>query len=209
MLEVPVYNVSGEKVDALQVDEARLGGQVNIPLLKQAIVAYHANRRQGTVRTKSRADVEGSTRKVYRQKGTGQARRGNARTNIMRGGGMAFAKRPREYRKGLPRAMRRAALKSALLAKILGGDMLILQGLAAASPKTKTMAQVLKNLKINRSCLLTLAAADRNIYLSSRNLPDLTVMVAADLNAFDVATRQKMLMTPEAIQAVLKPEASA
>ena len=209
MLEVPVYSVSGEKVDTLQVDEARLGGQVNIPLLKQAIVAYHANRRQGTVRTKSRADVEGSTRKLYRQKGTGQARRGNIRTNIMRGGGMAFAKRPREYRRGLPRAMRKAALKSALLAKILGGDLLIVQGLAAEAPRTKTMAQVLKNLKINRSCLLTLAERDRNLYLSSRNLSDLTVMVAADLNAFDVATRQKMLMTPEAMAAVLKPEASA
>lgn len=209
MVEVPVYNTSGQKVDAWQVDEALLGGRVNAPLLKQAIVTYHANRRQGTVRTKSRADVEGSTRKLYKQKGTGNARRGNIRTNIMRGGGMAFAKRPRDFRKAFPRKMRKAALDSALLAKILGGDLLVVQGLSADAPKTKAMVQILRNLRINRSCLLTLAGRDRNLYLSARNIPDLTVQIAPELNAFDVATRQKMLVTDEAMKLLLKREASA
>jgi len=209
MVEVPVYNTSGQKVDAWKVDEALLGGRVNVSLLKQAIVTYHANRRQGTVRTKSRSDVEGSTRKLYKQKGTGNARRGNIRTNVMRGGGMAFAKRPRDFRKPFPRKMRRAALDSALLAKILGGDLLIVQGLAAQAPKTKMMAQLLKALQIDRSCLLTLAERDRNLYLSARNHPDLTVMIAQDLNAFDVATRQKLLVTAEAMKRILDREASA
>ena len=209
MVEVPVYNTSGQKVDTWKVDETLLGGRVNVPLLKQAIVTYHANRRQGTVRTKSRADVEGSTRKLYKQKGTGNARRGNIRTNVMRGGGMAFAKRPRDFRKGFPKKMRRAALDSALLAKILGGDLLIVQGLAAEAPKTKMMALLLKNLQIDRSCLLTLADQDRNLYLSARNHPDLTVMIARDLNAFDVATRQKLLVTAEAMKRILDREASA
>jgi len=209
MAEVPVYNTSGEKVDTWKVEERLLGGRVNVALLKQAIVIYHANRRQGTVRTKSRADVEGSTRKLYKQKGTGNARRGNIRTNIMRGGGMAFAKRPRDFRKPLPRKMRKAALDSALLAKILGGDLLVVQGLSAEAPKTKVMAQIMKNLKIDRSCLLTLAERDRNIYLSARNLPDLTVQIAEELNAFDVATRQKMLVTAEAMKLIMDREASA
>jgi large subunit ribosomal protein L4 len=209
MAEVPVYNTSGQKVDTWKVEERLLGGRVNVALLKQAIVIYHANRRQGTVRTKSRADVEGSTRKLYKQKGTGNARRGNIRTNIMRGGGMAFAKRPRDFRKPLPRKMRKAALDSALLAKILGGDLLVVQGLSAEAPKTKVMAQIMKNLKIDRSCLLTLAERDRNIYLSARNLPDLTVQIAEELNAFDVATRQKMLVTAEAMKLIMDREASA
>ena len=209
MVEVPIYDMSGQKVDTWKVEEGLLGGRVNVALLKQAIVTYHANRRQGTVRTKSRSDVAGSTRKLYKQKGTGNARRGNIRTNIMRGGGMAFAKRPRDFRKAFPRKMRKAALNSALLAKILGGDLMVLQGLSAATPKTKPMAQLLKALQIDRSCLLTLADRDRNVYLSARNLPDLTVRIAAELNAFDVATRQKMLVTAEAMKLILNREASA
>jgi len=209
MVEVPIYNTSGQKVDTWKVEESLLGGRVNVALLKQAIVSYHANRRQGTVRTKSRADVEGSTRKLYKQKGTGNARRGNIRTNVMRGGGMAFAKRPRDFRQAFPRKMRRAALQSALLAKILGGDLLVVQGLSADAPKTKVMAQVLRNLQINRSCLLALADRDRNVYLSARNIPDLTVRIAQELNAFDVATRQKMLVTDEAMKLLLNREASA
>jgi large subunit ribosomal protein L4 len=209
MVEVPVYNTSGQKVDTWKVEESLLGGRVNVALLKQAIVIYHANRRQGTVRTKSRADVEGSTKKLFKQKGTGNARRGNIRTNVMRGGGMAFAKRPRDFRKPLPKKMRKAALDSALLAKILGGDMMVVQGLAAEAPKTKLMAKLLKDLQINRSCLLTLADRDRNLYLSARNHPDLTVMIAQDLNAFDVATRQKMLVTAEAMKLIMDREAKA
>ncbi|MBN1942244.1 MAG: 50S ribosomal protein L4 [Phycisphaerae bacterium] len=206
MLEVPVYNTDGKKIDTFQVDEASLGSQVNVDLLKQAVVAYHANRRQGTVKTKGRGEVAYSTRKLYRQKGTGNARRGAQSTNLLRGGGHAFAKRPRDFRKALPRKMRQAALRSAILAKILGQDLCIVQGLAAEAPKTKTMAALLKNLEINRSCLLALKDRDANLYLSSRNIPDLTVRVAGELNAYDVATRQKMVVTPDAMQALCSRE---
>jgi len=208
MLEVPIYNTAGEKIDTLKVDESVFGGTVNVSLLKQAIVAYHANRRQGTVATKGRSQVDGSTRKLFRQKGTGNARRGNIRTNVLRGGGVAFAKDPkRSFRKTLPRKMRKAALGSAILAKILGQDLMVVDGLKVKSPKTGDMAAVLKNLKINRSCLLALADRDRNVYLSSRNIADLTVRVASELNAFDVATRQKMLVTAEAMKALAGEEA--
>lgn len=208
MLEVPVYNTNGEKIDSLQVDEARFGGVVNVPLVKQAIVAYHANRRQGAAATKSRGQVAGSTKKMFRQKGTGYARRGSRRTNILRGGGMAFGKKPRSFRKKLPRNMRKAALASAILAKMLGEDLLVIDGLRMDAPKTADLARLLRALEINRSCLLALHDRDPNVYLSSRNLPDLTVRTTAELNAFDVAMRRKMLVTSEAMQAWLAPEAS-
>ena len=202
-MEVTVYSTTGEKVDTLKVDEARLGGEVNVDLLKQAIVAYRANSRRGAAATKGRADVHGSSRKVFRQKGTGNARRGNIRTGVVRGGGMAFAKKPRSFRKGLPRKMRRRALESAILAKILGEDLLVVEGLRADQPKTKVVAEVLKKREINRSCVLALGEHDPNLYKSARNLPDVTVRAADQLNAFDVATRQKMLATREAMDALL------
>ncbi|MHC4179839.1 MAG: 50S ribosomal protein L4 [Planctomycetota bacterium] len=209
MLDIPVYNTDGEKVDTMKVDERLLGSTVNAPLLKQAIVGYHANRRQGTVATKGRGMVAGSTRKMFKQKGTGRARRGPRRTPVVRGGGHTFAKVPRSFRQNMPKKMRRAALKSAVLAKILGEDLLIVDALGFDAPKTSQMASVVKNLKINRSCLLTLADRDANVYLSSRNIPDLTIRIAAELNAFDVATRQKMLITADAMKALLGEEAKA
>ena len=206
MLEVPVYNTDGKKVDTMTVDERVFGSTVNAPLLKQAIVAYHANKRRGTAATKSRGMVVGSTRKIFRQKGTGRARRGAVRTPMLRGGGHTFAKTPHSFRKTLPRKMRRVALKTAILAKILGEDLMVIDGLSFSAPKTRQMARIVKNLRIDRSCLLALAERDSNVYLSSRNIGDLTVRIAAELNAFDVATRQKMLATTEAMKALIDRE---
>jgi large subunit ribosomal protein L4 len=206
MLEVPIYNTDGQKVGAFEVDENRLGGEVNVQLLKQAVVAYHSARRQGTVATKGRAQVAGSTKKLYAQKHTGRARRGNLRTNVMRGGGVGFPKLPRSYRLTLPKQMKKGALDSAILAKIIGNDMMMLDGLKVDAPKTKVLANIMDKLQIKRSCLMAVGARDRNVYLSSRNLQDLTVMPASDLNAFDVATRQKMIVTREAMEAILAQE---
>ncbi|MHC4295124.1 MAG: 50S ribosomal protein L4, partial [Planctomycetota bacterium] len=195
MFKVTVYNPSGEKVDTLKVDDKCFGAAVNVPLLKQAVVAYHANRHQGSAATKSRSMVRGSTRKMFRQKGTGNARRGPVRTNILRGGGVAFAKTPHKPGKKLSRKMRKAALDSAILAKLLGEDLMVVDGLDLKEPGTRQMSQVLAKLNVNRSCLLTIANPDRNVYLSSRNIPDLTVRITEELNAFDVVNRQKMLVT--------------
>jgi large subunit ribosomal protein L4 len=206
MLEVPVYNTNGEQVRTLQVDEQAFGGTVNADLLKQAVVTYHANKRQGTAANRSRSLKAGSTKKLFRQKGTGNARRGQIRTNVMRGGGVAFAKTSRDYRKTLPRKMRRAALNSAILAKLLGSDLKIVEGLALEQPRTREMADLLGKLEINRSCLLALPDRDRNVYLSSRNIQDLTVRIVEELNAFDVATRQKMLVTADAMHRLMGQE---
>ena len=209
MQEVPVYNPEGERIETLKIDEVIFGGQVNAPLLKQAVVTYHANSRQGSAATRGRSMVKGSTRKMFRQKGTGNARRGPRRTHVVKGGGVAFGKRPRSFRKKLPRNMRRAAMDSAILAKILGKDLMVVDGLKVDAPRTRTMASLMINLKINRSCLLALADRDHNVYLSSRNIQDLTVRTAEELNAFDVATRRKMLVTREALAALMGQEVSA
>ncbi|MBS3821571.1 MAG: 50S ribosomal protein L4, partial [Phycisphaerae bacterium] len=192
MLEVPVYTTDGKQTDTLTIDESVFGGEVNASLVKQAVVAYHANRRQGTVKTKSRGETAFGTKKMYRQKGTGYARRGDRGANILKGGGHAWAKRPGGFSKRMPRKMRKAALRSAILAKIMGGDIKVVEGLACSEPKTSVMADLLEALEINRSCLLSIAARDRNIHLSSRNIRDLTVRTVEELNAFDVATRQRM-----------------
>ena len=199
MMEVPVYNTGGEKIDTLKIDESVFGRTVNVLLVKQAVVAHQANQRQGTAATRSRGLVSGSTRKLFRQKGTGNARRGQRRTNVLKGGGVAFAKRTRDHRKKMPRKMRKAALASAILAKVLGEDLMVVDGLSFDEPRTREMALVLQNLAINRSCLLALAQRDNAIYLSSRNIADLTVRITAELNAAEVATRQKMLVTREAM----------
>jgi len=206
MLEVPVYDTNGKQVETLQVDENDFGGFVNEDLLKQAVVAYHANKRQGTAANLSRGMVSGSTMKAYKQKGAGRARRGDMRTPLIVGGGRAFAKSTRDHSKRLPRKMRSKALQSAILAKMLGQDLLVLKGLAISEPKTKALAGILKNLKINRSCLLALSDRDSNVYLSSRNIADLTVRTAGELNAFEVATRQKMIVTSEAMSALTARE---
>lgn len=202
MLEIPVYNTNGEKVESLQVDEQEFGGRVNPDLLKQAMVAYRANRRQGSAKNRSRGELAYSTKKLYRQKGTGNARHGPRGVNLMRGGGVAFAKRPRDFRQKLSKKMRRAALNTAVLAKILGEDLCIVDGLDFSEPKTKQMADVMKNLKIHRSCLLATDGQDRNLYLSCRNLPDVTVRPTEELNAYDVAARQKMVLTRQALQSL-------
>jgi large subunit ribosomal protein L4 len=209
MLEVPVYNTSGDQVDTMQVDEAVFGGEVNASVLKQAVVAYHLNRRRGSAATRSRGMVAGSSKKLFRQKGTGNARRGALRTHKVRGGGVAFAKKPCPARRKLPKGMRKAALHSAILAKIQGEDFKIVDGLSMDAPKTKQMAETLKNLGIDRRCLLALPARDRNVYLSSRNIPDLTVRITEELNAFDVAMRPKMLVTVEAMKALMGQEETA
>ena len=206
MLEVAVYNMDGKQVDSMPVDRNIFGGFVNKALVKQAVVIYHGNKRQGSATTKSRGMVKGSTRKLFRQKGTGNARRGNLRTNVVRGGGVAFAKLVRDHHKKLPQKMRKAALDSAILAKIISSDLMVVDGLKCEKPKTSEISRMLENLKINRSCLLTLDQRDSNVYLSCRNIPDLTVRIREELNAFDVVTRQKMLVTTEAMKAMLAVE---
>src|ERR671912_1017897 len=156
MIEVPIYNQTGEKVDTIQVDEAKLGGEVRKNLLKQALVMYHANQRQGSVRTLARGEVAGSTRKMFRQKGTGNARTGGIRNPIKKGGGHAKQKRPKDWRQDMPKKAKRLARNSALLTKFQSGDVRVIDALNLDGIKTKPVAQMFKALGIDRSVLVAL-----------------------------------------------------
>ncbi|OHB57132.1 MAG: 50S ribosomal protein L4 [Planctomycetes bacterium RBG_13_44_8b] len=204
MITVAVYNEDGKQIDSLNVDEAMLGGRVRHSLLKQAIVMYHANKRQGTATTKSRGMVEGSTKKIYRQKGTGNARMGTIRQHIRRGGGVAFAKVVRDFGKDMPKKQRQLATDSAILSKLQKGNVVVVDRFKFEQPKTKNFVRLLENLKIDRSCLVAVNETDRNIYKSARNVPKVAVIKVTDLNAGDICNMQKMLFAKDAFLAVIE-----
>jgi len=208
MIQLPVYNKDGQEIESLTVDEALLGGTVRYPLLKQAIVMYQANKRVGTSATKGRSMVAGSGRKLFKQKGTGNARVGNIRTGKRVGGGMTFAKAARDFSQRMPQKQRRLARDSAILAKMLNQDVVVVDKLDFSVPRTKDFAGILSNLKIDRSCLVTLAGFDENVYKSARNIRRLAVMPVAQLNAGDICSHRKMLFTKDALLSVLNKDSA-
>jgi large subunit ribosomal protein L4 len=206
MINLVVYNPDGQEVETLKVDESAFGGVVRYPLLKQAIVMYHANKRVGTAATKSRSMIEGAGKKLFRQKGTGNARVGNIRTGKRVGGGVAFAKKARDFSKAMPKKQRKLARNSAILAKLLSESVVVVDGLVLDKPKTKSFAGILSNLKIERSCLVTTGDYDDNLYKSARNLPRVAVMPVEQLNAGDICNHSKVLFTKDAFLSVLNEE---
>ena len=204
MIDVPVLNTEGKEVGKFSVDEALLGTTVRPALLKQAVVRHHANQRQGTVATKDRGEVEGSTKKLYAQKHTGNARRGNLRTNLMKGGGVTFGKKPRNFRQDMPLKQRRLARNNAILSKILSGNLKLLEALSFSAPKTKEVVRVLKALDADRSVLIATQGLDRNTWLGGRNIPKDIIKHAAEENAYDVLSKRTMVITKAALEDVLK-----
>jgi large subunit ribosomal protein L4 len=195
-----MYNMKGEPQGELEVAPESLGGRVRTRLLKQAIVTHLDRQRQDSARTKGRGEVMGSTRKLYRQKGTGNARAGNIRTPIRRGGGRTFAKRgPRAF-KEMPKKMRRLARDSALLAKIQSNDVLIVTDLVCHQPKTKIITGMLSALGVGRGCVLATESHDRNVLLSSRNIAGMNVRVAQDLSAYDLLRGKKLVVSKPAFE---------
>jgi large subunit ribosomal protein L4 len=203
MIEVPVFDQAGQKVESIQVDEAVLGGTVRPELLKQALVMYHANKRQGTVRTLARGEVQGSTRKIFRQKGTGNARMGSIRQPVRKGGGHAKQKRPKEWRQAMPKKARRLARNSAILSKIQTNDIRVVTELKLDQPKTKLMAAILKALGIDRTCLLALNGRDEQVVRSARNLERTTLTTVSQLNAWDIMQKRTLLLTKAGFQELL------
>ena len=207
MLTVPVFDMQAQRTGAIEVDPAWLGGRVRPRLIKQAVVAYLDHRRQYSARTKGRSDVEGSTRKLYRQKGTGNARMGTIRTPIRRGGGRTFAKRVPGSRKELPKKMRRLARDSALLAKIQAGEVAVVDELRCPEPKTRPLARLLETLSAalerKRGWTVAMHEYDRNVLLSGRNIPDADIRVVDDLNAYDVLRRKLLVFTRPALERYL------
>src|SRR5580692_1287157 len=171
MATLPVYDRTGQEVGSYELDPAALAPRINKQLLHDVVVMYQSNLRLGTARSKSRGEVAGSTKKMYRQKGTGNARAGSRRSGIRRGGGHIFAKRPRDWTYRLPRKALQVATRMALAAKIRDSEVLLIDDLAFDAPKTKEMAVILKALKLEGHSLLV-ATADHNVnvYKSARNI---------------------------------------
>ena len=203
MIDLAVYNREGKEVESLKVDESIFGGSVRYPLLKQAIVRHQANQRVGTAATKSRGMVRGSTKKLFRQKGTGSARAGSSRTGKRVGGGVTFAKVSRDFGKRMPKKQRQLATDSAVLAKLLSDSVVVVDELNFEAPKTKDFVNVLGNLKIDRSCLVMINDYDENVYKSARNIPKIAVMPVSQLNAGEVCNHSKLLFTKEAFVSLL------
>lgn len=211
MIKLPVYDKKGKQVGTLDIDEAQLGAEVRPQLLKQAYVMFHANRRQGSARTRGRSEVDGSTRKLYRQKGTGNARAGARRTNIRRGGGVAFgkSKKREEFRLRMPTKMRQLANRNALLAKLVDDEVKCFTDLKFEEPKTRELKERLDAVGINRTCLLAVNPENRNAALSARNLPDVDAIRIRQLNAFDLLNHRFLVTDKASLEAFLDGSAWA
>lgn len=207
MVSLPILDKTGKNVGTYEIDPAEIAPKINRQLLHDVVVMYQASQRQGTVRTRSRADVSGSTKKMYRQKGTGNARAGSRRSGIRRGGGHIFAKRPRDYSYRLPRKSVKAATRMALASKLRDGEVVVIDELAFAAPATREMASLLKALACDgMSVLVTTAQHDTNTHMSARNIPKVAVSSVADLNALSVLWPRRMVVTPAVLDAIKQGE---
>ena len=199
-MNLAVYDMSGKQVGSYEIDPAELAPTVNKQLLHDAVVMYQANQRQGTFRTKSRGEVAGSTKKLYRQKGTGNARAGSRRSGTRRGGGRIFAKRPRDFGWRMPKKALRAATRMALAARLADDEVKLVNGLDLAAPKTAAVAKLLKALGIaEKTVLVSPEKHNEMLWKSARNIEGVSVAPVADLNAWTILQPRALLMTTAAI----------
>jgi large subunit ribosomal protein L4 len=210
MATIPIRNASGKEVGTYEVEPAHFAATINRQLLHDAVVMYQANLRQGSHKTKTRGEVSGSTRKLYRQKGTGNARMGTRRSGIRRGGGHIHAKNNRDYSYRLTKKALRKATQMAIAAKIADGAIDLIDELAFAAPKTKEMATILANFGLSGQRLLVATPQyDANVYKSIRNLQRVSVAPAAEVNALSVLTARRLLVTRAAMDELKTRLASA
>ena len=206
MPKLTVYDRKGKKVGTYNVEPADFAPRINKQLLHDAVVMYQTNVRQGSHQTKSRGMVAGSTKKMYRQKGTGNARAGSKRSGIRRGGGHIHRIHNRDYSYRLPRKALQQATRMALAAKVRDDEILVIDDLVLAEPRTKDMVAILKHLdcKQGESLLVTTAKYDANVYRSARNIAGISVAPAGDLNALSVLSSRRMLVTKAALDSLVE-----
>ncbi len=196
MISVAIRDMSGTECGRYEFDPAALADGVNRQLLHDVVVMYNANRRVGEVQTKSRGMVAGSTRKLFKQKGTGRARAGAIRTPVRRGGGHAFGKKPRDYYYRLPKKAVRKATRMALLSKFQDSQAVVLKGWDCSAPKTKLVAGFLKSVGLSgQSVLLATEGLNVNVWKSARNIEGVEVMPGADLNAYSLLRQRNIVIT--------------
>lgn len=199
-MQAPLYNLAGEIVGNVDISDSVFGVPFNEGVVHQAVLRQQANARQGTASTKTRGTVSGSARKLFRQKGTGNARAGSRKSPTRRGGGVVFGPHPRDYRQAMPRKMVQLALRCALSAKVNDGELKILESLTFDEPKTRAMAGVLDALKIGSTALVVTSEAQANVIRSARNIPGIKTLPANVLNVVDILNHQTLLMEVAAVR---------
>ncbi|OGN97781.1 MAG: 50S ribosomal protein L4 [Chloroflexi bacterium RBG_13_51_36] len=199
-MQVPVYSLSGEVVEQTELSQAVFAIPFNEAVVHQAMVRQLANGRQGTASTKTRGEVSGSTRKLYPQKHTGRARRGDIKSPILRGGGVVFGPKPRTYRQSMPKKMRRLALRCVLSSKVREGSIRLLQELDFKEPKTKDMINILSSLGVGSSVLILTDESAPNVAKSAANLPEVKVLPSALVNVVDLLSYEVLVATVPAIR---------
>ena len=199
-MEVPVYSLAGDVIKHIEISDRVFAVPFNQAVVHQAMVRQQANARQGTASTKTRSQVSGSTRKLYRQKHTGSARAGSRRSPLRRGGGVAFGPKPRSYRQDMPKKMRRLALRCTLSAKARDEELMVLEELKFDQPKTKQMAGILAALGVHSSALIVTDEPEEKVVKSSRNLAGIKTIPANILNVVDILSYKMLLMTEAAVR---------
>ena len=199
-MEVPVYSVTGDVVKHIEISDRVFAVPFNQAVVHQAVVSQQANARQGTASTKTRGEVSGSGKKLYRQKHTGMARAGDRRSPTRRGGGIIFGPKPRSYRQEMPKKMRQLALRCALSAKVRDEELMVLEELKFDQPKTKPMAGILVALGVDSSALIVTGESEEKVVKSSRNLTGIKTIPANILNVVDILSYKMLLMTEAAVR---------
>jgi len=202
MPRLALYNCNGEQVDEVEVQDALFAAPLKKGALYHAVVSQAARQRQGNASTRDRGEVRGGGSKPWVQKGTGRARHGSTRSPIWVGGGTVFGPQPRDYGYSVPKKMRRAALRSALSAKVAAGNVRIVDDFGLSEPKTKELLQVLNNLQAAPSALIVLPAPDQIVIKSARNLPGVKTTVARQLNVLDILSYEHLVIIREALGAL-------
>ena len=201
MANVTVYNMEGNEVGTMELNDAVFGVEVNEHLVHLAVVRQLANNRQGTQKAKTRSEVSGGGRKPWRQKGTGHARQGSIRAPQWTGGGVVFAPVPRDYEVKMNKKERRAALKSALTSKVQDNKLVVVDSLTLAEAKTKEMQKVLTNLKADKALVVT-ADDDQKVVLSARNIADVQTATVNTMNVYDVMKHNTVVVTKDAVASI-------
>ncbi len=201
MANVSVYNMEGKEVGTMELNDAVFGVEINDHLVHLAVVRQLANNRQGTQKAKTRSEVSGGGRKPWRQKGTGHARQGSTRSPQWTGGGVVFAPVPRDYSIKMNKKERRLALKSALTSRVQENKLIVLEDLTLDEAKTKAMQTVLNNLNVSKA-LVVLNEENKNVVLSTRNIPDVVTAYTNTINVFDILKYNTLILTKSAVASI-------
>ena len=201
MANVSVFDMQGNEVGKMELNDAVFGVEVNENLVHEAVVAHLANKRQGTQKAKTRSEVSGGGRKPWRQKGTGHARQGSTRAPQWTGGGVVFAPVPRDYSFKMNKKEKRAALKSALTSRVQANKLIVLDQLTMDAPKTKAMQNVLNSLNVNKALVVT-KENNANVVLSARNIPSVKTALVNTINVYDVMKYNTVVLTKDAVAAI-------